>query len=155
MYQVNAWRNTCIPQYLRMKVLFIFPCWGGNSPRPPSLCLVLVNSFPSSSVHYCRGSEDLTISWVFHPCALVTGRAGKESQHYIRVSLTSTLQGREPNMQQEQHCRHWAGLSPLLHGIIFIKDSLFLCSLKFGRPWLSEILQALALSPCLYLAQTY
>lgn len=98
-------------------------------------------------------------SSILYPWAKVTDRAGKESPHHTREFLPP-LHCREGNPTRSSNgaagiTSHSVGLSPSLRDITRINDSLLLCPLKFGRPCLSEILQALALSLCLYLAQTY
>lgn len=163
MRQLNASTNTCIYPFLTIsgwKSLFIFLRPGENSPPPPSLHSMLVESFPfSSPVHYHRGNRDLAVSQnlPFHTPGQ-WWRTGLGRKVHTVKEVLSPLHFGEGNPTCHRAVgttSHWAGLSPLLCDIMCISYSLLLCHLKFGRPCLSEILQALAPSLCLYLAQTY
>lgn len=139
---------------IEMKGFIHLPLSRRGSPSS-TLPTLSVGSFPPSPVHYCGGNGDLAISRSLPFDARGLGRKVHATPEFL-----SPLRCREGNPTRNSSraggtASPSAGLCPSLRDVVCFNDSFLLCPLKFGRPCLSEILQALALSPCLYLAQTY
>lgn len=138
--------------YIEMKGFIHLPLTRRGSPSS-TLPTLSVGSFPPSPVRYCRGNGDSAISRSLPFDARGLGRKVHATPEFL-----SPLRCREGNptcSRAAGAASPSAGLSPSLRDAARFNDSFLLCPLKFGRPCLSEILQALALSPCLYLARTY